>query len=146
MVYISNLVYLYKCQIKTNNILKYIDLDNENGLLKYGSQSWKINQEKIFLQIVPNLNLTFRYEALPLDNLIVNQIPSTNSYKCKSNNFEWLDCLESEIPLKIQDCQNSLNFSFSYLFNNDQFYTCTQIKPKQFTKTININCIYLKSC
>jgi hypothetical protein len=90
------------------------------------------------------MNLTYRYEALPLDNLIANELSSTNSHKCKSNNFEWLDCLESEIPLKIQDCQNDLNLSFSYEINNNQMFTCVQIKPKKFTKTIYINCNYLK--
>ena len=95
-----------------------LDQDNENGLLKYDTQSWPIRkdrQEKIYIQLVPNTNLIYRYEALPMDNLIVNQIPTTNSYKCKSNNFEWLNCLESEVPLRIQDCQNNLSFLTSLL-------------------------------
>ena len=122
-----------------------LDQDNENGLLKYDTQSWPIRkdrQEKIYIQLVPNTNLIYRYEALPMDNLIVNQIPTTNSYKCKSSNFEWLNCLESEVPLRIQDCQNNLSLSFSYeINNNDQLYTCQQIKPFSKTIDLNINCI-----
>ena len=122
-------------------------MDNDYGKLKFGQTTWEISSDQgISFQIESykqTLNFTYKYEALPLDYLIVNS-EDIGGKECKMKNSDWLNCFESDILLNIGKCQNNIRYNFSYGFKDaDSYVGCQQRAPivaKSFQKNFNIIC------
>jgi hypothetical protein len=128
-------------------LLFKIDLENNYGRLKFGQTTWLISSDQsISFQIESykqTLNFTYKYEALPLDYLIIND-QNVGGKECETKQSEWLNCFESDNLLSIQKCQNSIKYNFSYGFKEaDSYIGCQQkssIIAQSFQKNFNIIC------
>ena len=140
-----------------NFSLYVYDKTNEYGLLKFGSTTYQISSEQsISFQIESfkqNLNVTYKYEALPLDYLLVNG-QQREIIPCRTKSTNYLNCFETDVYLNIQKCQNEVSFNLSYGFaNSAEYIGCDQNDPitaKTFNKRMNIICkcinVFFLSC
>ncbi len=116
-------------------------------MIKFGSSTYQIQSEMSIKFIIESykeaLNFTFKYEALPLDYLKVNDQRVTSN-KCSTQQSSWLNCFETDVLLNVQKCQNNIPFTLSYgFYNEDQYIGCQQripIVPKNYSKNIEISC------
>ena len=119
------------------------DLNNKNGSINFNSQTVEIDSNKplnfSIRSFDDNFNYLYRYESLPLDWLIENEV-KIESKPCAPTN-PWLNCLQSDRSVKFSSCSNSYHLNLSYGFDfSSEFFRNLTIAPKRFEFKFTIYC------
>ena len=121
--------------------------DIVDGFITVRNDSFRINETSSnhhidsFKEKIP---YDFNIEHLPLDDLIENNNKLSKTIQCDQNRTinSWLKCLQSEEKnVELKECQDNVQLSFSYSYNNANKYNITLSPPKSFNHRMNFKCI-----
>jgi len=121
-----------------------INVTFENfGSITQSADGVMLKETEIELDSFDNLlNYTFSIEAIPMNNLTVNdQMVEHESCRNNESSMPWLNCLKSQVlTFSPEKCQNTKVLEFSYKINNIEEYTSANIIPKKFKHSVKLSC------
>ena len=86
------------------------------------------------------LGYTYRYEALPLEYLVVNETRVTTQ-KCNASSATWLNCLQtSGLSIVLNRCIANQELRLAYDFEDPEGFLGTKVTKRNFTVSLNFRC------
>jgi hypothetical protein len=89
------------------------------------------------------ISYTYKYEALPLGSLFVNNVNMSVRQCTSSTAYPWLTCLETNsASIPLTRCLDSYTLGFSYGYDDQDKQLASKVNQRNFSTTINLICKY----